>query len=159
MKNLVNPLILIVVVIAALFFIYTRSVTTFFEIRNTPEINSAYMRCSIDGRSDRNNKDEPCTLWQTSIIQLIAKPEFFHGKYVEIKGFVRIEFEGNAIYIRQDDYEDRLTHNGLWLSFRPNTSTKECQERYSKVIGRFIADDYGHFGLYSGAIEDVYYCR
>jgi len=34
-----------------------------------------------------------------SLIQFIAAPKEFDGKYVRVQGFVRIEHEGTAIYL------------------------------------------------------------
>jgi len=38
-----------------------------------------------------------------SIIQLISKPEAYDGKRVSITGFVRFEFEGNSIYLHEEE--------------------------------------------------------
>src|SRR4051794_20900429 len=51
-----------------------------------------------------------------SLLQLIATPDAFDGKYVRVHGFVRIEHEGTAIYLHREDAELMLTKNGLWLA-------------------------------------------
>src|SRR5262249_1764153 len=51
-----------------------------------------------------------------SLLQLIATPADFDGKYVRVHGFVRIEHEGTAIYLHREDAEHMLTKNGLWLA-------------------------------------------
>jgi hypothetical protein len=43
-----------------------------------------------------------------SLIQLIANPESYDGKKVRIIGFLRLEFEGDALYLHQVDFEMRL---------------------------------------------------
>jgi hypothetical protein len=38
---------------------------------------------------------------EVSLIQLIATPERYHGKFVEVIGYMNLEFEGNAIYLHK----------------------------------------------------------
>ena len=97
---------------------------------------------------------------RASIVQLLANPERFEGKLVEIQGFVRLEFEGDAIYLHKEDYEHGLYSNGMWLG------ASECKRMdgttfdagYAMVVGRFTSQRRGHMGLWSGAIEDVQTC-
>ena len=51
-----------------------------------------------------------------SMIQLIARPIDFDGEYVRVIGFYRHEFEGNALYLHREDYEQGLTSNGVWMN-------------------------------------------
>jgi len=39
-----------------------------------------------------------------SLIQLIANPQAYDGKTVRITGFLHLEFEGNAIYLHNEDF-------------------------------------------------------
>jgi hypothetical protein len=50
-----------------------------------------------------------------SLVRLIATPQAFDGKYVQVTGFVGIEHEGTAIYLHRDDWQHMLTKNGVWL--------------------------------------------
>jgi len=87
-----------------------------------------------------------------SIIQLISKPEAYDGKRVSITGFVRFEFEGNSIYLHEEDYRNGLYKNGMWLSMEER---KELNNRYALIEGSFNAGNKGHLGLWSGSIENV----
>jgi hypothetical protein len=49
-----------------------------------------------------------------SLIQLIANPERYNGKPVRLIGFLRLEFEGDALYLHREDYERGLP-NGIWV--------------------------------------------
>ena len=99
-------------------------------------------------------------LLRISIVQLLANPEKFEGKLVTVQGFVRLEFEGDAIYLHKEDYEHGLRSNGLWLN------AKECKQMdgskfdagYALVSGRFTSSRRGHMDLWSGEIGDVQYC-
>jgi hypothetical protein len=94
-----------------------------------------------------------------SLLQLIATPDAFDGKYVRVHGFVCIEHEGTAIYLHREDAEHMLTRNGLWLAANdaPPAGSREAQvkDRYALIEGRFSASKKGHRGLWSGAVEDI----
>jgi hypothetical protein len=97
-------------------------------------------------------------LW-VSLLQLIATPDAFDGKYVRVLGFVHIGHEATAIYLHREDSEHMLTKNGLWLeaSDAAPEGSKEAQvqDRYALVEGRFTAKKKGHRNLWSGSIEDI----
>ena len=52
----------------------------------------------------------------TSIINLIATPEKYHGKKVLFIGFAVMRFEETGIYLSKDDAERRILKNSIWLS-------------------------------------------
>jgi len=87
---------------------------------------------------------------EVSLIQLIANADAFDGEYVRVRGFYRREFEGTAIYVHREDYERRLTRNGLWVS-----GDVAFDQQYVLIEGRFSATRRGHLGLYSGEIGEV----
>ena len=94
-----------------------------------------------------------------SMIQLIATPDAFDGKFVRIKGFVRIEHEGSSIYLHREDAEHGLYKNGLWLavsdSATPGSKEAEVKDRYALIEGQVNAKMTGHKGLWSGSVEKV----
>jgi len=92
-----------------------------------------------------------------SIVQLIASPQQFHGAKVRIIGFVRLEFEGNSIFLHQDDYKYAISKNGLWLSITDEIrkNEKTYSGKYVLVEGTFDARDLGHMSLFSGAIKNI----
>jgi hypothetical protein len=93
-----------------------------------------------------------------SLLQLIATPERFDHKLVSVIGFVRLEFEGNALYLHEDDYKFGITKNGVWLSgvvqskFSGRRAIPTDRE-YILVTGYFRAKQHGHMGLFSGTLE------
>jgi hypothetical protein len=89
---------------------------------------------------------------QVSMIQLISNPTAYHGKLVQVIGFVRFEFEGNALYLHEEDYKQMLTRNGVWLSM---AEKRELDQKYALIEGVFNASNRGHLGLWSGSIERV----
>ena len=58
-----------------------------------------------------------------TLVQLIANPEKFDGKQIRVIGFLRLEFEGNVLYLHREDYENSL-FDGIWVDVTPEI-TKE----------------------------------
>jgi hypothetical protein len=94
---------------------------------------------------------------EVSLITLIATPADFDGKQVRVKGFARVEFEGNAIYLHRDDYLHGITKNGLWLDLEMSSSksASSANKRYVLIEGVFSMKEQGHFGMWSGSIKHV----
>lgn len=97
---------------------------------------------------------------EVSLVQLLAAPERYHGKRVEVVGFLRLEFEGDALYLHAEDYRYSLTRNGLWVDRTKEMGEhqKELDRRYVRVEGTFDARRTGHMGLWSGALREVRRC-
>ena len=89
-----------------------------------------------------------------SIIQLIATPDKFDGKFISVIGFLVIAFEGDSIYLHQEDLEKGIPRNGLWVDIPENTDPK-LSMHYALVEGIFDARDHGHMGVFAGAIRKV----
>ena len=89
-----------------------------------------------------------------SMVQLIANPKEYHGKFVRLIGFASVEFEGTAVYLHQDDYKYDIPKNGLWLDIDFQRQ-KKFDGRYVLVEGTFDAERKGHHGIFSGTIKDV----
>jgi hypothetical protein len=94
-----------------------------------------------------------------SLVNLIATPEKYHGKKVQIIGFLNIEFEGNGIYLHKDDYEHGIYSNGFWVSIDQKTgktiSNNKLNKSYVLIEGAFNMKQRGHMGLWSGEIENI----
>jgi hypothetical protein len=93
-----------------------------------------------------------------SLVQLIANPKDYDGKVVRAIGFVNLEFEGDAVYLHQDDYRYGITKNGLWLDFTRDEFHKnksEFDQKYVLLEGTFNAKETGHMGLWSGSIQKL----
>ena len=80
-----------------------------------------------------------------SLIRLIANPEKYDGQQVEVIGFLRLEFEGNMLYLHQEDYMRHIRENGVRLgitkSQRPEFEDKNMH--YVLVVGTFKAGKSG----------------
>ncbi len=73
-----------------------------------------------------------------SVIRLIASPEEYDGKLVNVVGFLKVEFEGNAIY---------LPDPKAFLKY---------DRQYVLVEGTFVrCDDARFICTFSGRIEKI----
>ena len=99
-----------------------------------------------------------------SIVQLLATPEKFNGKLVRVFGFLRLEFEGDALYFHKEDYEQGLTRNALFVYMpegsepRPKDvpgNTESINSHYVLMEGIFHGDVHGHMGLFGGGIKQI----
>jgi hypothetical protein len=98
-------------------------------------------------------------IYDTSIIQLLARPEVFDGRRVRVVGYIHFEFEGNGLYIHREDEKLNLLRNGVWVDFKQGAAiTGSCQDQYVVVEGTFNARNHGHLGLWGGAITDITRC-
>jgi hypothetical protein len=92
-----------------------------------------------------------------SLVQLIANPKDHDGQIVRVIGFVRLEFEGNAIYLHQEDYKHGVSKNGLWIDVSDDIRKRraEYDRKYVLIEGTFSAKDKGHMDMFSGSIQKI----
>ena len=92
-----------------------------------------------------------------SLVELIANPANFHGKLVQVIGFCRLEFEGNALYLHREDFEHAISKNGLWLQvgWPVPENRRTMSDKYVIVEATFSAEDRGHFGAFSGSLINI----
>lgn len=90
-----------------------------------------------------------------SLIELISSPERFRGRWVRIIGYVVLEFEGNAVYLHEEDFVHGIVRNALWLEVDSSGPPPLTRPGYAIVEGRFAADMHGHMGLFSGALTEI----
>ena len=96
-----------------------------------------------------------------SIVALIATPEKYDGRLVRVIGFLHLEFEGNAIYVHEEDHKRHLAINGLWVDENGacRSNRRNPDGHYALLEGVFNATRKGHTGLWSGAIEKITRCE
>ena len=76
-------------------------------------------------------QENPPKVLNVSIINLIATPDEYANKLVQVRGFLIIDFEENAIYLHKEDAEQMLTKNGLRVS-----ANQKMMEELAKLSGR-----------------------
>ena len=92
-----------------------------------------------------------------TLVQLIANPEKFDGKLVRVIGFLRLEFEGDVLYLHREDYENAILGNGIWVEVNPLIAKKRADLNMSYVLleGVFNSRERGHMGMWSGELQQV----
>jgi hypothetical protein len=92
-----------------------------------------------------------------SLLQLIATPKRFDKKPIRVVGFLRLEFEGNALYLHREDYENAISGNGIWVEVSAEMAKQEdsLNMHYVLLQGIFNANDRGHMSLWSGSIKKI----
>lgn len=85
-----------------------------------------------------------------SLVRLIATPERYDGKAVLVVGFLRLEFEGNGLYVHEEDYKRGITKNAVWVvrSAKVNRRADALNMHYVMLGGTFDASHHGHMDLF-----------
>ena len=95
-----------------------------------------------------------------SMIELIANPDRFNGKPVLVRGYLRLEHEGDVLYLSETDFLHGIPKNGLWVERSPEMTRdiEKLDSNYVLVLGIFNPRNKGHRSLASGSIEKVRSC-
>ena len=92
-----------------------------------------------------------------SMIRPIAAPEHFDGKLVRVIGFLNIAFEGDAIYLHEEDFRRAIYMNSLFVQADDSMmkELKKLSGQYVIIEGVFDPSQTGHMGLSSGGITKI----
>jgi hypothetical protein len=76
------------------------------------------------------------------MVGLLSAPQKYQGNFIRTIGFVCIEFEGNALYLHEEDYRYGLSKNSfaLRLSDSQRKQFKTMSLKYVLVEGTVDAD-------------------
>jgi hypothetical protein len=90
-----------------------------------------------------------------SMLQLIANPDKFDGKQVGVIGFLRLEFEGNELFLHQDDCTYGIAKNGIEVNVNSTmkADAAELNMHYVLLVGTFNATKPGYVSMSSGSIS------
>ena len=98
---------------------------------------------------------------KVSLVTLIANPDKYHNQKIWVKGYVKIENEGEAIYINEDDYKYYIFKNAISLVMTDSLIVKEKinygTKGYATVKGIFNKNRLGHYNSFSGSISQIEY--
>jgi hypothetical protein len=94
-----------------------------------------------------------------SLVNLLASPDDYDGERVQVVGYARLRFEGNALFLSQLDAEHDVFSNSVWLDIsgwrRGPSSPATEGNQYAIVEGTFKKEEKGHMGLWPGAITQI----
>jgi hypothetical protein len=88
----------------------------------------------IAGRAlaQADTDDAPHAL-PASIVTLLAQPAISNAKRVQVSGYLALDFEGEALYLHKEDYQEGLTRNAIRLSLTP-----EQEKKYKDLAGTYV---------------------
>lgn len=97
---------------------------------------------------------------RATLLQVLAHPEKYDGKRLQVIGYLHLQFEGNALYLHKEDYDHQIIGNMVWIEVQGaiRKREKELNDEYVMVIGTFDAKDLGHMSLCSGALKNITSC-
>ena len=119
---------------------------------------------SIKGFSQKDTIAKPKEVEQrkeaeyVSIISLIANPEKYDGKRIHVSGYMSAEFEGTAIYLSREDFDNNIYKNSVFLLIGKGDKYQFFHKEYVTLEGTFIIGG-GHMSMFSGMIKDIDYIR
>ena len=89
--------------------------------------------------------------------QLLAEPQRFEGQRVRTTGFLRLEFEANALYLARDDFNNTTMQHAVWLDLTNAQLRRlgKLNNGHVVVEGVFSAQYKGHGGKWPGALRHV----
>jgi len=119
---------------------------------------SSVIVVSAQDTKRRQEEGAPWHEYSISVVRLIATPEKYHDKQIQIEGYLNLEFEGDAIYLHKEDRDKGLTRNGFWVSFSDKLDKNEIQKlnhSYVLIEGTFDMNSRGHMGLFGGEIKSI----
>jgi hypothetical protein len=96
--------------------------------------------------------------YNVSLVTLIASPEKYHDKGVVVIGYLNLEFEGTAVYLHEQDFENGILKNAIWVSFSNRADMREIQKlnhSYVRIQGIFDKNQKGHMSLFGGSINEI----
>jgi hypothetical protein len=71
---------------------------------------------------------------EVSLIRLIANPHDYEGHYVRVLGYLHMEFEREAIFIRKEDCDQWLETNCVKIG----VSRQEMEKRMQELSDRYV---------------------
>ncbi len=120
-----------------------------------------YRNGLLSFEAEEETEEERHTLYSTfgkvSMVELLATPEKYHGKEVRVIGVGNIEFEGNCIALSEERL--KCSDSCIWVDLDDDVISKEeaaqWNGKYVEVRGTFDMYDGGHYGMFSGSIQDI----
>ena len=96
-------------------------------------------------------------LVDTTVLRLLARPELYDGRAVRVIGYCWLEFEGDALYLHEDDFLHGVMADAIWLSLsrEQNGAYRPASGGYAIVEGIFRASSHGHLSAFGGTLENI----
>lgn len=116
----------------------------------------------VDADSPESGAKEWVGKPSPALIEVLVHPDQYQDKEVLVAGYLRVEFEGDALYLDEIDDHYVRTSNAFALSFQDNALqmsreeiAEQFNERYVLLEGTFDKNDHGHMGMFRGAFKHI----
>ena len=122
------------------------------------ELSNAYSRMEVPAGEPlcitTEKAHEVCI---ASLVSVVANPQRFGGRTIQVVGFVTLRFEDNALYLSREAAEVSDSSSAVWLDVGGLTLSRpqDFDRRYVILAGRFNAENRGHLGMFAGTIETI----
>jgi hypothetical protein len=92
-----------------------------------------------------------------TIEQLLSAGNRLHRARVRVIAPMRIEFEGNALYVDEEAFQKRRWQKAVWiqLGWPVSPELRALDGKYAMVEGRFEAGPGGHDNSFAAAISEI----
>lgn len=89
------------------------------------------------------------------MIPVLAAPLRFDGRLIAMVGLLRLEFEGNSLYLDQMSHDYRIQANSVHLKLSDDQKTKlgALNGKPVAVLGLLKAGPCGHLGGHSACLD------
>jgi hypothetical protein len=91
-----------------------------------------------------------------SIVTLLAQHASNIVKRVQVAGFLVLDFEGEALYLHKEDYQEGLTRNAIRMALTP-----EQMKQYQNFAGSYVSIEASFIkrrnseDIFTGSLFDV----
>jgi len=99
----------------------------------------------------------PPSYESVTVFDLVTKGRALDSARVSVDGWLRIEFEGNALYATRDAFDGHREKDAVWLDLTSPKDPKlaSLNGQYVRIKARFEAYEHGHLGAYAGALREI----
>jgi hypothetical protein len=104
----------------------------------------------------QNRTDDTTRSQFVSIVALLAQPATGQARRVSVAGYLVLDFEGEALYLHKEDYENGLTNNAIRVALteQQKKQYKGYDKRYVLIDSFFIRQK-NSSDFYVGALYDI----
>jgi hypothetical protein len=106
--------------------------------------------------TERARPSEPKPIG-VGMVALVANPQRYEGKITRTVGFLCVEFEGNALYVHDEDYRHGLSKNSMALRLSDSQSKqfKSLSLRYVIIEATAYANGLESTAEWAGALGNI----
>ncbi|MDB5132789.1 MAG: hypothetical protein JWR02_2538 [Mucilaginibacter sp.] len=116
--------------------------------------NKSFSQDSIKYSERPNGHNSP---YRIPIKEILESPDVYEGTHLQVVGYLHLDWEADAIYLKKSDLKNRYYSRGLWVhlnQFKFKQAAK-LKDKYVVIDAVFDANDHGHENLWGGALKNV----